>query len=52
MANISPEPRLLARLTEKQADLVRYQPLAFDTKRLLHEHLRILLTYHSNIGAK
>ena len=42
------DPRLARRLTEKKAELDRYRPLSPHVVRLLHDELRILLTYHSN----
>jgi Fic family protein len=48
MLNIYPEPRLLARIEAKKAELARYQPLKPSTLKLIQENFRILLTYHSN----
>lgn len=42
------DPRLAHRLSEKKAELDRYRPLSPHAVRLLHDELRILLTYHSN----
>jgi Fic family protein len=42
------DPRLARRLAEKKAQFDRAQPLDPSTLRLLHEDLRIRMTYHSN----